>query len=74
LQGIRARERKDAKKRIGELAAPDEVGAAVKAVTDATLAAVGVIIAAGAAAAPAALSVVAVCWSSSSTAWPSTNA
>jgi hypothetical protein len=46
LQGIRARERKDAKKRIGELAAPDEVGAAVKAVTDATLAAVGVIIAA----------------------------
>ena len=33
-------ERKDAEKRIGELAAPDEVGAAVKAVTDATLAAV----------------------------------
>jgi Golgi phosphoprotein 3 GPP34 len=33
-------ERRDAKKRIGELAAPDEVGAAVKAVTDATSAAV----------------------------------
>jgi hypothetical protein len=40
-------ERKDAKKRIGELAAPDEVGAAVKAVTDATLAALATIIAAG---------------------------
>ena len=40
-------ERKDAKKRIGELAAPDEVGAAVKAVTDATLAALAVSIAAG---------------------------
>ena len=37
-------ERKDAEKRIGELAAPDEVGAAVKAVTDATLAALGIII------------------------------
>jgi Golgi phosphoprotein 3 (GPP34) len=40
-------ERKDAKKRIGELATPDEVGAAVKAVTDATLGALFVVIAAG---------------------------
>jgi Golgi phosphoprotein 3 (GPP34) len=37
-------ERKQAKKRIGELAAPDEVGAAVKSVTDATTAAVTVAI------------------------------
>lgn len=37
-------ERMDADKRIGELAAPDEIGAAVKAVTDATLAAVAAII------------------------------
>jgi hypothetical protein len=40
-------ERKAAKKRIGELAAPDDVGAAVKSVTDATTAAVsGAVVAA----------------------------
>jgi hypothetical protein len=37
-------ERRQAKKRIGELAAPDDVGAAVKSVTDATTAAVTVAI------------------------------